>query len=112
MRVRRGLAPRIVRMRVLGGERSHRVQAMPRRRFLQAALAACCGSPLFAAMRQERLEAAAAMLEKAAGDGMIAQAVLHVVQRDTVFTRTFGKASGADAMFLLGSISKPIAMTA
>src|SRR5205807_4372438 len=39
-------------------------------------------------------------------------AVLHVVQRDESFTRPFGKAVSGDAMFLLGSISKPITVTA
>jgi CubicO group peptidase (beta-lactamase class C family) len=38
--------------------------------------------------------------------------VLHVVQRDESFTRHFGKAASDDAMFLLGSISKPINVTA
>jgi CubicO group peptidase (beta-lactamase class C family) len=38
--------------------------------------------------------------------------VLHVDQREKSFTRAFGKATNAEAMFLLGSISKPICMTA
>jgi CubicO group peptidase (beta-lactamase class C family) len=38
--------------------------------------------------------------------------VLHVVQRGESFTRHFGKAASGDAMFLLGSISKPINVTA
>lgn len=85
---------------------------MHRRSFLQALAAACFGSPVLAAMRQDRLEAASALLAQAATDGVITHAVLHVVQRADAFTRTFGKAANADAMFLLGSISKPIAMTA
>jgi CubicO group peptidase (beta-lactamase class C family) len=39
-------------------------------------------------------------------------AVLHVVQGDDPFTRHFGKVASGDAMFLLGSISKPINVTA
>src|SRR5262249_23127376 len=39
-------------------------------------------------------------------------AVLHVVHRGEPFTRHFGKASSGDAMFLLGSISKPINVAA
>jgi beta-lactamase class C len=39
-------------------------------------------------------------------------AVLHVAQRGEPFTRHFGKAASADAMFLLGSISKPINVAA
>jgi CubicO group peptidase (beta-lactamase class C family) len=38
--------------------------------------------------------------------------VLHVVQKDESYTRHFGKADSDDAMFLLGSISKPINVTA
>jgi CubicO group peptidase (beta-lactamase class C family) len=38
--------------------------------------------------------------------------VLHVVQKDKPFTRHFGKAASGDAMFLLGSISKPINVAA
>jgi CubicO group peptidase (beta-lactamase class C family) len=34
------------------------------------------------------------------------------VQKEVIFTKVFGKAGNEDAMFLLGSISKPIAMTA
>jgi CubicO group peptidase (beta-lactamase class C family) len=37
---------------------------------------------------------------------------LHVVRKDESFTRHFGKAASGDAMFLLGSISKPINVTA
>ncbi len=85
---------------------------MKRRTFIQSGLAACVATPVLAALRQERLDEAAGFLAKATSEGQIAAAVLHVVQRETAFTRTFGKAPSEDAMFLLGSISKPIAMTA
>jgi hypothetical protein len=39
-------------------------------------------------------------------------AVLHVVQKDEPFSSHFGKAASGDAIFLLGSISKPINVTA
>jgi CubicO group peptidase (beta-lactamase class C family) len=39
-------------------------------------------------------------------------AVLHVAHKGESFTRPFGKAASGDAMFLLGSISKPINVTA
>lgn len=42
----------------------------------------------------------------------MAAAVLHLIQREQSFTRSFGKAQSEDAMFLLGSISKPISVTA
>lgn len=69
-------------------------------------------TPLFAALRQERLEDAADVLTKATGSGQVAAAVLHVRQRDASFTRHFGKAGSEQAMFLLGSISKPVCVTA
>lgn len=85
---------------------------MKRRTFIQSTLAACLASPVRAALRQERLEAAAAVLTRAVREGLVTSAVLHVRQREAVFTRAFGKAQNEDAMFLLGSISKPIAVTA
>src|SRR5262245_6686714 len=85
---------------------------MNRRIFVQAGFAACVASPLLAALRQERLEDAADVLKRAVASGQVAAAVLHVVQRERTFTRTFGKAESEQAMFLLGSISKPICMTA
>jgi CubicO group peptidase (beta-lactamase class C family) len=85
---------------------------MNRRIFLQCGLAATIGSPLLAALKQERLDEAADVLAKATSSGQVTSAVLHVTQRETSFTRHFGKAPSVDAMFLLGSISKPISVTA
>jgi CubicO group peptidase (beta-lactamase class C family) len=85
---------------------------MQRRTFLQTGVAAALGTPLLAALRQDRLEDAADVLKKAAASGQVAAAVLHVRQRDASFTRAFGKAQTAQAMFLLGSITKPICVTA
>src|SRR5687768_699510 len=85
---------------------------MKRRAFIQSSLAACLATPGVAALRQERLEEAAGILARATADGQIAAAVLHVTQGTSSFTRAFGKAQDEHAMFLLGSISKPIAMTA
>src|SRR6266568_4921523 len=85
---------------------------MERRTFIQSGLAVTLGSPLFAALRQERLDEAADLLTRATAGGQVAAAVLHVTQRETSFTRSFGKAQTEHAMFLLGSISKPICMTA
>ncbi len=70
------------------------------------------GTQLLAAAREVRLDEAADILKTATDSGQIASAVLHVVQRDATFTRSFGKAASGDAMFLLGSITKPICMTA
>ena len=85
---------------------------MKRRTFLQTGLAATLSTPLSAALRQDRFDEAADILARATARGQVASAVLHVTQRQTAFMRAFGKASSTDAMFLLGSISKPIAMTA
>jgi CubicO group peptidase (beta-lactamase class C family) len=85
---------------------------MRRRTFLGAALAVAGASPLAAAARGGRWDDAAEVLERATTDKQVQAAVLHVAQRDESFTRHFGKAASDDAMFLLGSISKPINVTA
>src|SRR5260370_34348395 len=85
---------------------------MRRRTFLGTALAVANATPVFAAARRERWDDAAEVLERATAAKQVDAAVLHVVQRNTPFTRHFGKAASDNAMFLLGSISKPINMTA
>jgi CubicO group peptidase (beta-lactamase class C family) len=85
---------------------------MQRRAFLGAALAAAGASPLFAALRAARWDDAAEVLERATATRQVDAAVLHAARRDDSFTRHFGKAASGDAMFLLGSISKPINVTA
>jgi CubicO group peptidase (beta-lactamase class C family) len=85
---------------------------MQRRTFLGLALAVSNVSPLFAASSEKQWEAAAKVLEKATADKQVDAAVLHVVCRGESFTHDFGKAVSDDAMFLLGSISKPINVTA
>jgi CubicO group peptidase (beta-lactamase class C family) len=85
---------------------------MQRRTFLGTALAIANASPLFAALRGERWDDAAEVLQRATETKQVETAVLHVVQKDESFTRPFGKAASGDAMFLLGSISKPINVTA
>jgi CubicO group peptidase (beta-lactamase class C family) len=85
---------------------------MQRRTFLGTALTVATASPLFAALRGQRWDDAAEVLERATARKQVESAVLHVVQRDESFTRHFGKAASDNAMFLLGSISKPINVTA
>ncbi len=85
---------------------------MNRRHFIQGSFALSLGTPMLAALQQDRLEEAAAVLARATAEGQVASAVLHVVQREAAFTRVFGQAQDENAMFLLGSISKPIAVTA
>lgn len=85
---------------------------MKRRRFIQGGLSVCAGTPALAALRQAGLEEAVAFLARATAEGQVASAVLHVIQQDIAFTRSFGKARTEQAIFLLGSISKPITVTA
>ena len=85
---------------------------MKRRAFLGTALACAAAPPLFAALREKRWDAAAEVLERATASKQVDAAVLHVVHKDEYFTRLFGKAASGDAMFLLGSISKPINVAA
>jgi CubicO group peptidase (beta-lactamase class C family) len=85
---------------------------MQRRTFLGTALALANPSRLLAALRGERWEDAAAVLERATAAKQVDAAVLHVAQKDATFTRHFGKTASGDAMFLLGSISKPVNVAA
>jgi CubicO group peptidase (beta-lactamase class C family) len=85
---------------------------MKRREFLGAALACASASPLFAALQKGRWDEAAEVLDRATTSKQLDAAVLHVVHKGEAFTRPFGKATSGDAMFLLGSISKPINVTA
>jgi CubicO group peptidase (beta-lactamase class C family) len=83
-----------------------------RRAFIQTGLAVGLGTPVLAALKRPGLDEAVEALEGATREGQVTSAVLHVVQRDTSFTRSFGKAHSEHAMFLLGSISKPVNVTA
>src|SRR3954471_8647688 len=85
---------------------------MKRRTFLGTALAISAAAPVFAALRGKRWDDAAEVLERATAEKQVDAAVLHVAQGDESFTRHFGKAASDDAMFLLGSVSKPINVTA
>jgi CubicO group peptidase (beta-lactamase class C family) len=65
-----------------------------------------------AVLTERRWDDAAEVLENATAAKQVEAAVLHVVQGDDSFTRHFGRADSSDAMFLLGSISKPISIAA
>jgi CubicO group peptidase (beta-lactamase class C family) len=52
------------------------------------------------------------VLDQATAEKRLNAAVLHVAQKDETYTRHFGKAASDNAMFLMGSISKPINVTA
>jgi CubicO group peptidase (beta-lactamase class C family) len=85
---------------------------MKRRAFLATVLVAPGASPLLAAVRGQRWDEAAEILQQATAKKQVDAAVLHVVRRQDTLTRHFGAAASGDAMFLLGSISKPINVAA
>jgi CubicO group peptidase (beta-lactamase class C family) len=85
---------------------------MKRRTFLGTTLTFAAGSSSSWASPRERWDEAAEVLERATAAKQVDAAALHVVQKKESFSRHFGKAASADAMFLLGSISKPINVTA
>lgn len=85
---------------------------MQRRTFLQATAAAAFVSPFCLAAQKGRWDKAVAVLQNAAASKQIQSATLHVQHGDEVFNQHFGEAKSADAMFLLGSISKPINIAA
>src|SRR5262245_32589023 len=91
---------------------SPRRAVMRRRTFLGKAMAIAAASPLSAALQRQRWDDAAEVLDRAVAVKQVDSAVLHVAQRGESYTRHFGKAASDHAMFLLGSISKPISVAA
>ena len=85
---------------------------MHRRTFLQCGLGTILASPLFAAVRQDNLTAAAGVLTRAVDDGRLLAAALYVRQGTSEFSRSFGAARSPDDMFLLASITKPMTAAA
>lgn len=85
---------------------------MNRRTFLMSGLGTALAAPLLGAMGQEKFEAAAGILGKAADDGQVAAASLCVHHGKDVFVRSFGAAKSADAPFLLASITKTLTAAA
>src|SRR3954451_1737712 len=77
---------------------------MTRRNFVLGAVSA--------SLKRGNLEQASAMLERAAGSGEAAGSALLVQYGETIYLRSFGKASTPKAVFLLASITKPMTATA
>ena len=77
---------------------------MLRREFLAGAVAL--------ALRRDRLEAAAALVERATSSGAVSAAALYVRQGSTELSRAFGRVPGPETPFLLASITKPMTATA
>ncbi len=85
---------------------------MNRRKILQAGIGLTVAAPLLAAVKQGRYDDAITVLGRATESGQVAAATLCVRQEEEVCSQAFGDAISTDASFLLGSISKPIAVTA
>ena len=85
---------------------------MQRRTFLQAAVATTLSANLSGAIQRGKWDAAAEVLQQATGSKQIESAVLYVRHGSDEFSRPFGQAKTVGAMFLLGSISKPINVAA
>ncbi len=84
---------------------------MKRRRILYAGLGLAVGTPLLAAVKQGRFDAAADVLRNATASGQVESATFYVRQQDEAFSQAYGGAT-VDSSFLLGSISKPISIAA
>lgn len=69
-------------------------------------------NPVLAAVRDRKFDNAIKVLDQAVAIGQVGAASLFVQSADMQLSRSFGAAKTPDAAFLLGSISKPIAMTA
>lgn len=94
----------------------HRRDALAMTAALAAGVAIDRGATA-AATADDDLEAAAGVVADAVASGTVTTGALHVERGGRTFTRAFGrgadgKPADADAMFLLGSISKPINVTA
>lgn len=67
---------------------------------------------LFAVAPDHRFDKAVSILEQSVASGQIRAAAIFVQSGETQLVRALGEAQTLDAAFLLGSISKPIAITA
>lgn len=88
------------------------IRAMQRRTFIRCGLGTALAPSLIAAVKQDKLDAAAAILTKAAAEGKVHAASLYIRQRKYEYARSFGAAKSADEIFLLASISKPMSVAA
>lgn len=85
---------------------------MNRRTLLGGGLALVWTTRLWGQARAGRFDEAAQILDDFTRDGTVTSAVLEVISPRGRLSRAFGRVRTADAMFLLGSISKPIAVMA
>jgi CubicO group peptidase (beta-lactamase class C family) len=83
---------------------------MKRRIFLGSGLALTLLPRALAGFEVSRLEDAGKILADAAESGDVESSALYVQQGSDVFSRSYGLAHDTDAIFLLASISKTIAV--
>lgn len=69
-------------------------------------------SQVRAADLPDGLDDADKVLKQATANGQVKSATLHVRRKGNAVTRAYGNGTSPDSMFLLGSISKPICVTA
>lgn len=85
---------------------------MNRRTFLQYSAMASWSASLLAAIRRDGVAAASEVLSRATEDGTILGASFCVRRRGEESSAHFGTARSVDSPFLLGSISKPMTVSA
>lgn len=85
---------------------------MDRRVFLQTGLSLTLGSRLLAEVNQQKFDGAADLLAKACKSRKVDAAAIYVKCGSREFVRAFGTTPSVDAIFLLASITKPIAISA
>ncbi len=86
--------------------------SLSRRLFLGFGISTLFAKPLFAMLNEKQLNDAANILASATASRQVRAAVIYARLGKTVFQRAFGEARSVDSSFLLGSISKPIAIAA
>lgn len=91
---------------------SNAMHSISRRSALYCAAGVFTLSPVVSVMREDRFQKAISILEQSVVSGQVRAAAIFVQSGKSQLMQTFGDAVSPDAAFLLGSISKPIAMTA
>jgi len=85
---------------------------MKRRTLLGCGVSAFITRPVFAMLNGDKLDEAASVLASAVASGQVRAAVIYARLGKWILHRAFGEAKSVDSSFLLGSISKPIAIAA
>ena len=88
------------------------MNSLNRRLFLGCGISTFLARPVFAMLNEDKFAEAANILAGATDNGQVRAAVIYARLGKTIFERAFGEAKSVDAAFLLGSISKPIAVAA